>query len=104
MEKNLEKREGFINRNIHGMPEEPSIIKVVRDDVDGEHEYICQWKPFNPEDYTKKEPNYGMTQSSNMPGEGYIGTASVIDGKYSGIGFHIWRQNNSEFVYYSLIK
>jgi hypothetical protein len=35
--------------------------------------------------------------------EGYLGTAKVIKGRYVGIGFHAWEQNNSEFIWYAVV-
>ena len=35
-----------------------------------------------------------------MPCEGYLGTAKVIEGRYTGIGFHAWEQNDSEFIFH----
>ena len=91
--KNTEQREGWVNRNTNGLPTEPTTMKVATKDVDGEHVYLCEWKPFDKSQYSEKD----------MPGEGYLGTASVIEGRYKGIGFHAWQQNNSEFVYYQLV-
>jgi len=38
-----------------------------------------------------------------MAGEGYLGTVKVIEGRYVGIGFHAWEQNNSEFIWYAVV-
>ena len=92
--KNLEKRNGFKNRHIDGLPTENVNMKVVINDVDGEHTMLCQWKPFNKEEYS----------ASNMPADGYLGTVKVIEKQFNGIGFHAWKQNNSEFIYYSVIN
>lgn len=91
--KNLEKRNGFKNRHIDGLPNETVNMKVVNCDVDGEHIILCEWNLFNKEEYS----------AENMPADGYLGTAKVIEKQLNGIGFHAWRQNNSEFVYYSVI-
>ncbi|MDD3875508.1 MAG: hypothetical protein PHT69_02745 [Bacteroidales bacterium] len=45
--KNLQKRKGFKNRHIDGLPTTKAIIKVVTYDVDGETIFICQWQPFD---------------------------------------------------------
>jgi len=92
--KNLEKRDGFKNRHIDGLPTKKVNMKVVTNDVDGEHIMLCQWKPFNREEYS----------ASNMPADGYLGTVKVIEEQFNGIGFHAWEQNNSEFVYYSVVN
>lgn len=91
--KNLEQRNGFLNRHTNGLPNKTTKIKVVIKDFDGEHIYLCVWKPFDKNQYLKY----------NMPTDGYLGTAKVIEGKYAGIGFHAWEQNNYEFVWYAVI-
>jgi hypothetical protein len=83
----------YLNRKNTPLPKKECIIKLKRDDADGEKVYVCKWKPFFPHNYTEE----------NMPAEGYLGTASVIQGRYEGIGFHAWEQNESEFIYYSII-
>lgn len=92
--KNLEKKDNFKNRHIDGLPTEKVNMKVVTNDVDGEHIMLCEWKPFNKDEYSK----------TNMPADGYLGTARVIQKQLYGIGFHAWEQNNSEFVYYSIVN
>lgn len=93
MTKNLEQREGWINRNIDGLPKEKSTIKIINKDVDGEHIHVCEWKPFDKSEY----------RENDMPGTGYLGTARVIQEPHMGIGFHAWDQNNSEFIYYKIV-
>ena len=90
--KNLEQKEGFINRHINGLPNKITTMEVVIKDINGEHIYLCKWKPFKKYQYSKE----------NMPDDGYLGTAKVIKGTYKGIGFHAWEQNNSEFVWYKI--
>lgn len=91
--KNLEQREGFKNRHTDGLPEKSFPMRVVTRDFGGEYIFLCEWKPFDSNNYSE----------DNMPADGYLGTASIIEGKYQGIGFHAWEQNNSEFVYYALV-
>lgn len=91
--KNLEKRESFVNRHADGLPDKTITMRVIIKDVDGEHIYLCEWKPFDKSRYSKE----------NMPANGYLGTAKVIEGRYTGIGFHAWKQNNSEFVWYAVV-
>lgn len=93
--KNLEEREGFKNRHINGLPDKVCTIKIIKQEVDsdrraGEHEYVCQWKPYNPDNYNEHI----------MPSKGYLGTAKVIEGISTGIGFHAWNQNDHEFIYW----
>ena len=80
------KKEGFVNRHTNGLPDKITTMRVVTKDVDGEHIYLCEWKPSQ---YSKEN-------------DGYLGTAKVIEGRYTGIGFHAWEQNNSEFVWYAI--
>lgn len=91
--KNLEQREGFINRNTNGLPKEKCVMKVVTEDIDGEHIFLCEW---NPVDKIKDKEN-------NIKRDGFLGSVKVIEGRYKGIGFNAWAQNNSEFVWYSVI-
>lgn len=91
--KNLEPRKGWENRNVTPLPTEKCIIFVIKNDADGEHVFLCRWEPYKP------EPNY-----SGYRADGYIGTAEIIGLKYQGIGFHVWNQNNDEFIYYKLVE
>jgi hypothetical protein len=91
--KNLEQREGYINRHTDGLPKEKCAIKIVKNDIDREHVFICAWEPFI-------KPHYS---NELMPDEGYLGTASVIYDRYKGLGFHAWKQNDSEFIWYTVI-
>jgi hypothetical protein len=90
----LEPRKGFMNRHVSGLPYQEATITIAATDVDGEHMYTCKWFPFDKGSYTK----------DNMPTDGYLGTARVIVGPYTGIGFHAWRQSDNEFTYYKIIK
>lgn len=85
---NLQNRTGFKNRHTDGLPTQKTCMKVVNVDMDGEHILLCEWKPFHKQ---------------KTAADGYLGTATVIEKQYNGIGFHAWEQNNSEFIYYSLI-
>ena len=87
-------REGWYNRHLTALPNKECVINIIHKDIDGEHEHLCEWKPFNKSEYT----------SANMPGEGYLGTATVIKPPFEGIGFHAWEQNNSQFIYYKIIE
>jgi hypothetical protein len=91
--KNLEQREGFVNRHTNKLPDKITTMRVVTKDVDGEHIYLCEWKPFDKSQYLKE----------NMSADGYLGTLKVIEGRYTGIGFHAWEQNNSEFIWYAVV-
>ncbi len=86
MGKNLTTREGFLNRNVDGLPEKKCIVNAVTNDVDGEHVLICEWEP------------------KQVSATGLLGTLRLLEGPHKGIGFHAWAQNNSEFIYYQIIK
>lgn len=91
----MEKQENltvFVNRHKNGLPNETAIIKIVVNDISGEHIHHCRWEPFDKNQYNE----------NNMPVKGYLGTARVIEGIYSGIGFRAWEQNDSEFILYSI--
>jgi len=90
---NLEQKEGFLNRHKNSLPKEKCIIRVVVLDVEGEHIYLCEWKPFDESQYTE----------TNILAKGYLGTAKVIEGKQTGISFHAWEQNNNEFIWYAIV-
>lgn len=90
----LKKKNGFKNRHLDGLPDKKVNMKVVINDVDGERIMLCEWNPFNKNEYFK----------SDLPADGYLGTVKVIEDKFNGIGFHAWKQNNNEFIYYSIVN
>ena len=77
--KNLDKKEGFLNRHLDDLPKEITNIIILNDNI----ELLCEWIPF-------------------IKNNGYLGTARIIDGNHIRIGFHAWEQNDSEFTYYKL--
>jgi hypothetical protein len=84
---------GFVNRHKHPLPKKKCLMEIlVNNWEEGERAFLCYWKPFNKSDYSK----------TNMPSEGYLGSAKVIHGHYYGFEFHAWEQNDSEFVWYSV--
>lgn len=89
--KTTNQREGFLNRNTDGLPDKVCLIKIVAYSVFSESIYQCTWIPFDKSKYTE----------ANMPDEGYLGTATVVHGRSTGMGFHAWEQNDSEFIWYS---
>ena len=97
---NIEKiisRGGFINRKNTPLPEEKCIMEIIHYNAPiGEEVLLCEWEPYIGEHATGR--NVGR-----LPSTGYLGTASTIDQKIN-IGFHAWQQNDSEFIYYKLIK
>jgi len=68
-------------------------MHIIVDMLGREYVYLCRFEPFNPKRYTRQ----------NMPSEGYLGTARTLDLAHN-IGFHVWRQSNQEFVYYSVVE
>lgn len=81
--------EGYVNRHIHPLPNEVCRIVILVKELGVYKEFYCEWEPFDPQQY----------EQFNMPSENYLGTASTINGE-TQIGFHAWRQNNNEFIYY----
>ena len=93
MKNNIDKK-GYTNRKTHGLPKKKTKIEIiVPSKTFGEEIYRCSWKPYDENNHPKNE----------QPGKGYLGTATIISGKYEGIGFHAWEQNDSEFIYYKII-
>lgn len=90
----MSNKDNFVSRFHVPLPNEVCKIKAMIYENDEPVVQICEWKPFNPEEYPKDK----------MPAEGYLGTAKIIEGVFAGIGYHAWRQNNSEFVYYCRIE
>jgi hypothetical protein len=62
-------KQGYLNRHIDGLPKEKCLIKIITNDIEGEHILLCEWNPFNESDYIGKI----------KPNEGFLGTATVID-------------------------
>lgn len=89
--KNLKSKKGFKNRHKDSLPKIESNIKIIVNDIEGEQVILCKWIPFNKDNYTQDQ----------MPAEGYLGTAKIIEKRYNGIGFHALKENDSEFIYYT---
>jgi hypothetical protein len=91
--KNLEKREGYLNRHLNPLPVDNVYpIEFISNDVDGEHTYKGLWYPSLPDKYTEE----------NKPAKGFLGHIRITE-PYN-IGFNAWEQNDSEFVYYKILK
>ena len=91
-----EPRPGYKNRHTDGLPDKTCVMQILiltdlRKDI-----YLCDWIPAR--DIPVSE------FISDITGPGYLGTARVITGKYKGIGYHAWEQNDYEWVYYSLFS
>ena len=92
--KNTKPKNGFYNRHTDGLPLVQCEINVlISRSNTGDQIYLCEWQPFDPKKYEKND----------LPATGYVGCAYVISGKHAGIGFNAWAQNNSEFVYFSIV-
>ncbi len=92
--KTIENREGYLNRHLVPLPTKVCTIKIIVKDYSGEHATLCEWKPFEAQIYN----------GSEFPADGYLGTAKELQGVFSGIGHHAWEQNDSEFIYYKIVK
>jgi len=82
-------KKGWINRHYEPLPkytegEKNLVIKILHH----EGEFLCEYFPHD-----------GVRKVA----EGYLGTARVIASQFKGIGFNVWEQNDSEFIYYQLI-
>lgn len=91
---NLEPKESFNNRHVKPLPKEKCIIEIFITESRNIRVDLCEWTPFNIAKYIGCE----------LPAEGYVGTARIITGKYKGIGYHAWMQNNYEFIYWRHIQ
>jgi hypothetical protein len=91
--KNLDKKEGYLNRHLNPLPTDNVYpIEFLYDDYDNQHVYKGLWYPALSDNYTE----------NNIPLQGYLGTVKVkepLDQK-----FYAWKQNDSEFIYYKLLK
>ena len=90
--------EHFKNRHIKPLPIKSCKIEIIINDTDGIHIYLCNWLPFNPNHYIDKKGHI-----MHMPNEGYLGTAKIIKGKWKGIGYNVWEQNDLEFTLYNIV-
>lgn len=75
---------GFLNRHENPLPDYKCAIKIIHIDVDGPSTLLCSWDP------------------NSIQGK-IIGTARVIYGQYTGIGFHVHKTNNEEFIWYQIV-
>lgn len=87
---NLSQRVGFVNRHTNGLPTERCIMTIIINDNDGEHIHLCEWHHYEKTKYPEGHKS-----------KGYLGTAKCIN---SAMAFHAWEENDSEFVFYSIIK
>jgi len=87
-------RKGFINRHETPLPDYSCQIEIIKTDSYQSQIMSCDWIPFDASKYHK----------DHMPSKGYLGTARKNAGEYKGIGFHAWKQNDHEFIYYIFNK
>lgn len=108
-QKNLQKREGWVNRHLNELPNKECEIIIIYEDFCSknndeliEKEICCLWKPYSGP-YQSPE---NVNNNSQLPFVGYLGTAWESDANklYITIGFHVWKQNDSSFVYYKIIE
>ena len=90
--KNLEPKEGYLNRHIEPLPKGKALISIF---IEGEGELFCNWNPYNPDEFKILKLGY--------PVEHLLGTAKVIQEKYFGVGYNVWEINDYEFIYYKLL-
>lgn len=95
MNKTLSELEGWKNRHLDPLPDEPCVIIILHNDITGTSEIKCQWTPFD-------ESNYVGKPEAVIPAPEYLGTANRIKNNTTDIGFHAWDCNDSEFVYYRI--
>lgn len=94
----------WLNRKEIPLPnKECKILFKHKDGINGIFEGI--WYPYNPNNY----------YPDTMPAEGYLGTVRVVvddpilkkywrSNEPMLIGYHVWKQNDSEFLEYQLIE
>jgi hypothetical protein len=78
-----EEIKGFINRKYNSLPNEACIIQILQNETI----FLCSYLPH----------------LYNTPPT-LIGQATVVEGKHKGIGFNVWNNNDSEFIYYKIIQ
>lgn len=88
-------KDNYKNRKKHGVPSKRCKIEIIiTSKTAGDETFICMWEPYRKSDYPKDK----------QPGKGFLGTARINSGKFEGIGFHAWEQNDAEFIYYKILK
>ncbi|MCQ4139207.1 hypothetical protein [Chryseobacterium sp. EO14] len=88
--KNHIEKEGFINRKENGLPDKKTKMEIIVSGKNGDEVFRCKWTPAE------------ISVNPNKKHEGYLGSAEIMTGKYEGIQFHAWEQNDSEFIYYKI--
>jgi hypothetical protein len=83
---------GFVNRHKHPLPKEKCFMDIMIVISGGYKILLCEWEPFDKSNYTK----------TNMPADGYLGSAKIAELECYGHKFHAWKQNDSEFVWYNI--
>jgi hypothetical protein len=70
----------FLDRKDTPLPEQEKHVIILKQD----NYYLCRWVPYD-----------GVSDAH----KGYLGTAKCLE---TGIGYHAWEQNDSEFRYYKV--
>jgi len=92
---NVIDKSDYRNRKTKALPTIKKKIEIIiSSKIHGDEIFRCNWVPFHADNHPV---NY-------KPGKGYLGTAKIASGKYEGIGFHAWEQNDSEFIYYKVLN
>jgi len=94
--KNLEKREGYLNRHLNPLPVDNIYpIEFISNNLEGEHIYKGLWYPALADKYDEE----------NKPIKNYLGYVKTKEPHNScDISFYVWEQNDSQFVYYKILK
>lgn len=92
--KNDTEIEGYKNRHTSPIPNRECYISALIPYHDENKLVECKWIPFDKSKYNK----------NTMPPEGYQGTAKVISGLMVSSEYHVWQQNNRDFIYYNIIE
>lgn len=83
----------YLNRQETPLPQQDCIITILYNSFDGHQEIDCVWCPYDEQ---------AVPAHVTKPSDDYLGTAYTIVNPT--IGFHAWRCNDSEFLYYKIIK
>ena len=92
--KNESEIEGYKNRHISPIPDKECFIEALISYHDTDIIVYCKWQPLDKSRYNK----------NTMPPEGYLGTAKVVRGLMLSSEYHVWEQNNRDFIYYNIIE
>lgn len=75
------------------MPDNVCKMEIVVTELGKDRKVKVEWHPFEKANYNE----------GKMPSTGYLGTAYETTERGIKIGYHAWRQNDSEFIYFKII-